>query len=235
VPFNDVDAVKKATTEKTCAVMVEPIQGEGGVNMPDNDYLAKLREWCGQKGILLILDEVQTGIGRTGSLFAYQQYGIEPDVITLAKGLASGVPIGAFMAKEGASVFQPGEHGTTFGGNPLATAAAYAVTKYIIDNKIPEKVKKTGEHLLARLEPWKKKYPFIRDVRGRGLLVGLEFTENIAEAITTACTERGLLMNLLKPNLLRFIPPLIIETKEIDEGLDILEQAMAVVKPEIKV
>jgi acetylornithine/succinyldiaminopimelate/putrescine aminotransferase len=176
------------------------------------------------------LDEVQTGIGRTGSLFAYQQYGIEPDVITLAKGLASGVAIGAFMAKEGASVFQPGEHGTTFGGNPLATAAAYAVTKYIIDNKIPDKVKKSGEHLLSRLEPWRKKYQFIKDVRGRGLLVGLEFSENIAEAITTACTERGLLMNLLKPNLLRFIPPLIIETKEIDEGLDILEQAIMVVK-----
>jgi acetylornithine/N-succinyldiaminopimelate aminotransferase len=230
VPFNDIEAIKKATTDKTCAVMVEPIQGEGGVNMPAEDYLTRLRDWCNQKGILLILDEVQTGLGRTGSLFAYQQYGMEPDIMTLAKGLASGVAIGAFLAKERAAVFQPGEHGSTFGGNPLACAAAYAVTKFIIDNDIPEKVKKVGNYLIASLEPWKKKYPFIKEVRGRGLLVGMEFNEDIAEGVMLACLERGLLINLLKPNLLRFIPPLIIGNAEVDEALGILEKALSTIK-----
>jgi len=230
VAFNDLESIKKATTERTCAVMVEPIQGEGGVNMPAEDYLARLRAWCDQKGILLILDEVQTGLGRTGSLFAYQQYGMEPDIMTLAKGLASGVPIGVFLAKEKASVFQPGEHGTTFGGNPLVCAAAYAVTKYIIDNGIPEKVKKVGNHLIASLEPWKKKYPFIKEVRGRGLLVAMEFSEDIADAVMKACLERGLLINLLTPKILRFIPPLIIGDAEVDEALGVLDKVLSTIK-----
>jgi acetylornithine/N-succinyldiaminopimelate aminotransferase len=227
VQFNDIEAMKAATTDKICAVMLEPIQGEGGVNIPDDDYLSKVRAWCDQKGILLILDEIQTGIGRTGTLFAYEQYGVEPDIMTLAKGLASGVPIGAILAKERAAVFTPGEHGTTFGGNPLACAAGYATVKFIIDNDIPAKVKAVGEYLITRLEGLRGKFPFITDVRGRGLLVAVEFSSDIAHSVLMACFERGLLVNKLKPNAVRFIPPLTIGNKEVDEALGILDKALA--------
>jgi acetylornithine/N-succinyldiaminopimelate aminotransferase len=228
VPFNDVEAIKAATTERTCAVMLEPIQGEGGVNLPDEGYLMAIRKWCDQRGILLILDEIQTGVGRTGTLFAYEQYGIEPDIMTLAKGLAGGVPIGAILAKEKASVFAPGEHGSTFGGNPLACAAGYATVKFVIDNNIASRVKEVGGYLIGRLEKMKPKYPAITDVRGRGLLVALEFKDEIAQSLVDACLERGLLVNKLKPNALRFMPPLIIGKKEVDEALDILDKALGV-------
>lgn len=226
VPFNDIEAIKAATTERTCAVMLEPIQGEGGVNLPDEGYLSAIRKWCDKKGILLILDEIQTGIGRTGTLFAYEQYGVEPDIMTLAKGLASGVPIGAILAKEKASVFVPGEHGSTFGGNPLACAAGYATVKFVIDNNIAGRVKGVGDYFIDRLEKMKPKYPYITNVRGRGLLVAVEFDSDIAPALVTACLERGLLVNKLKPNALRFMPPLIIGKKEVDEALGILDEAM---------
>ena len=168
VEYNNIEAIKSATTNQTCAVMVEPIQGEGGVNLPDDSYLAAIRAWCDQKGILLILDEIQTGMGRTGTLFAYEQYGVEPDIMTLAKGLASGVPIGAILAKERAAVFAPGEHGSTFGGNPLACAAGYATVKFIIDNDIPGKAKAVGQYLIQGLEGLKQKFPFITDCGGGG-------------------------------------------------------------------
>jgi acetylornithine/succinyldiaminopimelate/putrescine aminotransferase len=227
VEYNNINAIKSATTNKTCAVMVEPIQGEGGVNVPDNSYLSAIRAWCDQKGILLILDEVQTGIGRTGTLFAYEQYGIEPDIMTLAKGLASGVPIGAVLAKKKAAVFTPGEHGSTMGGNPLACAAGYATVKFIIDNDIPARVRAVGQYLIKGLKGLKGKFPLITDVRGRGLLVAIEFSSDIAQAVLMACLERGLLVNLLKPNALRFIPPLIIGNSEVDEALSILDKALA--------
>jgi len=227
VEYNSIDAIKSATTDKTCAVMVEPIQGEGGVNVPDDSYLAAIKAWCDQKGILLILDEVQTGIGRTGTLFAYEQYGVEPDIMTLAKGLASGVPIGAILAKERVAVFAPGEHGSTLGGNPLACAAGYATVKFIIDNDIPAKVKAVGQYLIAGLEGFKQKFPFVTDVRGRGLLVAMEFNSDIAQSLVMACLERGLLVNRVKPNALRFIPPLIIGNKEVDEALGVLDKALA--------
>jgi acetylornithine/N-succinyldiaminopimelate aminotransferase len=226
VPFNDVEAIKLATSERTCAVMVEPIQGEGGVNIPDDGYLAAVRKWCDQKGILLILDEIQTGIGRTGSLFAYQQYGVEPDIMTLAKGLAGGVPIGAILAKEKASVFVPGEHGSTFGGNPLACAAGYATVRFVIDNNIAGRAKEVGEYLINSLEKMKPKFPSITDIRGRGLLVAIEFKDEIAQLLVEACLERGLLVNKLKPNALRFMPPLIVGKKEVDEALGILDKAL---------
>jgi acetylornithine/N-succinyldiaminopimelate aminotransferase len=228
VPFNDIEAIKSATTERTCAVMLEPIQGEGGVNLPDEGYLSAIRKWCDQKGILLILDEIQTGIARTGTLFAYEQNGVEPDIMTLAKGLAGGVPIGAILAKEGASVFAPGEHGSTFGGNPLACAAGYATVKFVIDNDIASRVKEVGDYLIGRLEKMKPKYPAITEVRGRGLLVALEFKDEIAQSLVETCLERGLLVNKLKPNALRFMPPLIIGRKEVDEALDILDKALGV-------
>jgi acetylornithine/N-succinyldiaminopimelate aminotransferase len=227
VEYNNIDAIRSATSDKTCAVMVEPIQGEGGVNVPDDGYLPAIRDWCQQKGILFILDEVQTGVGRTGTLFAYEQYGVEPDIMTLAKGLGSGVPIGAILAKERVAVFTPGEHGSTMGGNPLACAAGYATVKFIVDNGIPGKVKAVGEHLIAGLEKLKQKFPFITEVRGRGLLVAMEFSSDIAQSVVEACLERGLLVNRVKPSAVRLMPPLIIGNKEVDEALGILDKALA--------
>ncbi len=230
VEFNNIKAIEKAINEKTCAVMLEPIQGEGGVNLPDDNYLKAVSELCRQKGILLILDEIQTGIGRTGSLFAYEHYGIEPDVMTLAKGLASGIPIGAFLAKEKASVFTAGEHGSTFGGNPVACAAGYATLKFIIDNDITGNAGAMGQHLSAGLEELKQKYNFITDVRGLGLLKAIEFSNNIALSLMQTCLENGLLVNKLKDNALRFIPPLIINKDEINEALGVLDKALSGIK-----
>jgi len=227
VEYNNIEAIKTATTGQTCAVMLEPVQGEGGVNIPDDNYLAGVRAWCDQKGILLILDEIQTGIGRLGTLFAYEQYGTEPDIMTLAKGLGSGAPIGAIMAKDRASVFVPGDHGSTFGGNPLVCAAAYATLKFIIDNNIAGNVKRVGRYFIAGLEDLKKKFDFITDVRGRGLLLAMEFSSDIAQEVVTACLDRGLLVNRLKPNTLRFMPPLIIGKGEVDEALGILDKTLS--------
>jgi acetylornithine/N-succinyldiaminopimelate aminotransferase len=226
VPYNDVEAIKKATTTHTCAVMVEPIQGEGGVNIPDDNYLKEVRSWCNQKGILLILDEVQTGVGRIGTLFGYEQYSVEPDIMTLAKGLGSGVPIGALLAKQKASVFVPGDHGSTFGGNPLVCATCLAVVKFIIDNEIPAKVNQLGEYFKAGLERLKARYTFITDVRGKGLLLAISFSSDIAEDVLMGCLENGLLLNKVKPNTLRFIPPLIIKEADINKALDILEKTL---------
>ncbi len=227
VEYNNIEAIKAATTNQTCAIMLEPVQGEGGVNLPDDDYLKAVRHWCDRKGILLILDEIQTGIGRLGTLFAYEQYGIEPDIMTLAKGLASGVPIGTILAKDSASVFTPGEHGSTFGGNPLACAAGYATVKFIIENDIAGNAKRVGQYFIKGLEKLRRKFQFITDVRGRGLLIATEFSSDIAQSAVMACLDRGLLVNRLKPNALRFMPPLIIGNKEVDKALDILDKALS--------
>ena len=226
VEYNNIEAIISATSDKTCAVMLEPLQGEGGVNIPDEGYLAAVRAWCDQKGILLILDEIQTGLGRTGTLFAYEQYEFEPDIMTLAKGLASGLPIGVILAKDEASVFSAGDHGSTFGGNPVACAAGYATLRFIIENDISDNAGKVGEYLVSGLGRLKKKYPFIADVRGRGLLAAMEFSQDVASSVVTACLEGGLLVNRLKPNALRFMPPLIISNEEVDEALGILEKAL---------
>jgi len=227
VEYNHIEAIEKATSSQTCAVMLEAIQGEGGVNVPSEDYLRKVRAWCDQKGLLLILDEIQTGVGRTGTLFAYQQYGIEPDIMTLAKGLAGGVPIGALLAKNKAAVFEPGDHGSTFGGNPLACAVAYATVRFIIDNNISGKVQQVGQYLTTKLEELKSKFNFIVEVRGRGLLQAMEFNRDIADSMVMACLERGLLVNRVKPNALRFMPPLIIGQEEVDQAKVILEEVLA--------
>ena len=227
VANNDIEAIKAATTEKTCAVMLEPIQAEGGVNVADDDYLKKVRKWCNQKGILLILDEVQTGIGRLGALFGYELYGVEPDIMTLAKGMGGGIPIGALLAKERASVFTTGDHNSTFGGNPVTSAAAYATIKYIIDNDVVGNVKKVGQYLREGLERLKDKYSYVTEVRGRGLLLAMEFNSDIGQDVLMACLERGLLINRLKPNAVRFIPPLIIGDKEVDEALGILDDTLS--------
>ena len=227
VANNDIEAIKSATTEKTCAVMLEPVQGEGGVNVPDEDYLKKVREWCDRKGILLILDEIQTGVGRLGALWGYELYGVEPDIMTLAKGLGGGIPIGALLAKEKAAVFAPGDHNSTFGGNPVTSAAACAVLKYVIDNDIAGNVKKVGQYLMEGLEELKKKHSFITEVRGRGFLVAMEFNSDIAQDVLMACLEKGLLVNKVKPNAVRLVPPLIIGSKEVDRAIGILDKALS--------
>ncbi|MDD5191167.1 MAG: aspartate aminotransferase family protein [Dehalococcoidales bacterium] len=226
VPFNDIEALKDATTAKTCAVMLEPVQGEGGVNLPAPGYLKAVRQWCDEKGILLILDEIQTGMGRLGTLWGYQSYGIEPDIMSLSKGLGGGIPIGAFLAKEHCAVFQPGDHGTTFGGNPLTCATALAVVNYVIDNDIPAASKKAGRYLLKSLQKLQKKNPMITNVRGQGLLVAVEFNRDIAAELLTACLQSGVLINAMKPNTIRIMPALVITNDEIDEGLARLEKAL---------
>lgn len=227
VEFNSIEAIKAATSSLTCAVMLEPVQGEGGVNLPDDDYLRAVQDWCRQMGILLILDEIQTGIGRTGSLFAYEQFGVEPDIMTLAKGLASGIPIGAILAKDKASVFVTGEHGSTFGGNPVACSAGYATLRYIIDQAVTENARQMGQYLAAGLRNLRKEHQFITDVRGLGLLQAMEFSDDIAQSVVTSCLDGSLLVNRLKPNAIRFMPPLIIGQEEVDEALDILGRALS--------
>ncbi len=227
VVFGDIEALKQAATKETCAVMLELIQGEGGVLTATEEYFKAVREWCDQTDILLILDEIQTGMGRLGTLWGYQQFGIEPDIMTLAKGLANGVPIGALLAKEKASVFVPGDHGSTFGGNPLACAAGYATLKYIIENKVPENAKNVGTYFISGLKKLQQKYSFITEVRGRGLLQAIEFDQDIGQAALMACLQNGLLVNKVKPNALRFIPPLIISNSDVDEALAILDEALA--------
>ena len=226
VPYNSLEAIQKATTEKTVAILLEPIQGEGGVNIPDDDYLKKVRAWCDEKGLLFILDEVQTGFGRTGSLFAYQQFGVVPDILTIGKGLGGGVPISAILVKEKAAVFEPGDHGHTFSGNPLMCAAAYASFRYILMNDVPGNARRIGEYFIAHLRELQKKHSVITEVRGRGLLIAVEFKTDISAELTKECVTEGLLINNMKPNAIRFMPPLIITTREVDRAIDILNRVL---------
>ena len=226
VPFNDVEAIKRATTAKTAAVLLEPIQGEGGVNIPDDDYLPQVRAWCDEAGILLMADEVQTGVGRAGALFAHQLYGIEVDVMAVAKGLGGGFPIGAFLAKEHCAVLGLGEHGTTFGGNPLATHVGYTVLKYVIENDLPGQVAKKGEHLERRLRSLADRHPMVTEVRGKGLLWAMELEREAAEEAVRLCLEEGLLANNVKPTALRLMPPLTITEGELDRAVEIVERVL---------
>ncbi|MBI5969547.1 MAG: acetylornithine transaminase [Deltaproteobacteria bacterium] len=232
VPFDDIRAVKKAVNEKTAAVMLEPVQGEGGVNVPSEKYMKDLRAFCTEAGILLVFDEVQSGMGRTGKLFAYEHYGVTPDIMTLAKGLAGGVAIGAMLATdEAASAFTPGTHASTFGGNPLATAVGIAALKVLLEKGVIENCRKTGEYLVKRLNALKRKFPFIKDVRGKGLLIGAELAEGIKGGdIVKECMSKGVLINCVHDKVLRFIPALIVTEKEVDEMLGVLEGALAGVK-----
>ena len=227
VDYNDVEGIMNATTDNTTAVMLEPVQGEGGVIIPDGDYLKRVREWCDEKGILLILDEVQTGIGRLGSLFGYEEYGVEPDVMTLAKGLGFGVPIGAFLSKEYCMALVPGDHGSTFGGNPLATAAAFAGTRFLLDNDILGHVKEMERHLLAKLNELKSRVSVISEIRIKGLLAAVEFNSDISGQVLTQANEAGILLNGVRPNAVRLMPPLNVTAAEIDEAIDRLELALS--------
>lgn len=226
VDYDDIDALKSATTDTTAAVMMEPVQGEGGVNIPSPGYLKGVREWCDENGLLLIFDEVQTGFGRLGTLFGYQSFDVEPDVMTLAKGLGGGVPIGAFMLKDHAIALTPGDHGSTYGGNVLTTAAAYASTQYVIENDIPANATKMGEYLRTGLNLLRDRHAFITDVRGMGLLNAVEFNKEMAAEVLTACNAEGLLLNFTRPQLIRIMPPLTVTEPEIDEALVKLEKGM---------
>lgn len=228
IAYDDIGALEGAISEKTCAVFLEPIQGEGGVNVPHKEYLKAVRQLCDKHGALLILDEIQTGMGRTGTLFAYEQAGIKPDIVTLAKGLGGGVPIGAFIASDKvAEAFGPGDHGSTFGGNPLACAAANAVFAAIKEENLLENTSAVGEYLKKGLEKLQGKYPkLIQTVRGQGLIVGAELSQPGRE-IVNRCLEKGAIINCTSGNVLRFVPPLNIKPAHVDEVLDILDQVLA--------
>jgi len=209
------------------AVLLEAVQGEGGVNVPDANYLREVSAWCDEHDLLLILDEVQTGVGRTGTLWAYEQTGIEPDIMTLAKGLGGGVPIGCLLAKEAASVFEPGDHGTTFGGNPLATAAGTYVMQQLIDGGVMDNVTARSDQLTQRLESLADRSDAVEGQRGKGLLRALVLSEEIAGAVALEAMERGLFVNAVRPNAIRFMPALTVTEDEIDRAVAIVEDALA--------
>jgi predicted acetylornithine/succinylornithine family transaminase len=227
VPYNDIGMVKAATGPRTCAVLVEPLQGEGGVNVPDDDYLPRLRDWCDEAGILLLLDEVQTGVGRTGKMFGFQHHGIEPDAIAVAKALGGGFPIGAFLTKEECALLNPGEHGTTFGGNALACEVGYSVLKHIVDNDIVGQVAKKGEYFEKRLHGLADRQPLVTEVRGRGMIWAIELAEPMAEAAVQASLAKGLLVNAVKPTALRFVPPFTTSEAEIDRAVEVVEEVLS--------
>ena len=227
VPYNDIQALEAKMSDKTCAVMLEAIQGEGGVHVPDPDYLPKVRALCDKYNAVLIFDEVQCGMGRTGTFFGCQQFGVKPDIVTLAKGLAGGVPIGAFMATDKvASAFHAGDHGSTFGGNPLACAASCVVLDALIDGNLMENAKEIGAYLQSKFEEHKAKYPnLIKEVRGRGLILGMELTRPGRE-IANECLDYGAIINCTAGNVLRFVPPLNITKAHVDELISVLDKVL---------
>jgi acetylornithine aminotransferase len=226
VPFNDLSAIEQAITPKTAAILLEPIQGEGGVRVADRAYLKALRALCTERDVLLMFDEVQTGMGRTGTLFAYEQFGVEPDVMTLAKGLGGGVPIGACLATErAAEALGPGTHASTFGGNPLACAAGLAVLRALVDGEVLGNCRRMGEYLAKGLLDCKSHLSIVKEVRGLGLLQGMELAID-GKPVVTDCLARGLLINCTMDRVLRFVPPLIITQREIDRLLDTLSQVL---------
>ncbi|MFQ6110983.1 MAG: aminotransferase class III-fold pyridoxal phosphate-dependent enzyme, partial [Nitrospinota bacterium] len=227
VPFDDIKAVKEAVTDATCAVLVEPIQGEGGVNLPGDNYLGELRELCQERGLLLIYDEVQTGMGRTGKLFAYQNWDVPPDIMTLAKGLAGGCPIGAMLAREEvAAAFKPGDHAATFGGNPLATAAGLAALELLSSEETLSHCRAMGERMREGLKALQERHPVVREVRGMGLLNAMELDEP-GGPLVSCMMERGFLINCTMERVLRFLPPLFVGEEEVDALLKALEEGLA--------
>ncbi|MBU4316139.1 MAG: acetylornithine transaminase [Proteobacteria bacterium] len=227
VPFNDIQALENALNDSICAVMMEPIQGEGGIRCPDPEYLAAVRKLCDDKGILLIFDEIQTGMGRTGKLFAYEHYNMTPDIMTLAKALANGLPMGAMLAKESvAEAFGPGAHASTFGGTPIVASAAVAVMKTIRSDKILAHCRAMSAYLTEKLLALKEKHPVVVDVRGKGLLLGMKLSREGGDMVK-ACMERGYLINCVQGDILRFIPPLTVTEKDIDGLAACLDQVLA--------
>ena len=226
VPFNDLQALEARISNKTCGIMVEPIQGEGGVNIPNAQYLARMREICDRHGILLIVDEVQTGMGRTGELFAYEHSGIKPDIMTLAKALGNGFPIGAMLATNKiAKAFIPGNHASTFGGSPLAMAAANATVKTMLQEGILEHCREMGDYFLLQLKKLQQKYKIIKEVRGMGLMLAAQLNIESGD-IVNECLQKGLLINSAGSKTLRFVPPLIITTQDVDQAIKVLDEVM---------
>lgn len=224
VAFNSLAELEQAISDKTAAIMLEPIQGEGGVHVADRTYLAGLRALCTRRDILLIFDEVQTGMGRTGTLFAYEQLGVQPDIMTLAKGLGGGVPIGACLAIDSvAKAFGPGSHASTFGGNPLACAAALAVFRVLLEGRVLDQARRMGDYLAKGLSECKDRHRVVRDVRGLGLLQGMELDIG-AKTVVKDCLTRGILINNTGEHVLRFVPPLIITQREVDRLIEVLSQ-----------
>lgn len=230
VPLNDVAALRQAVTEKTCAIMLEPVQGEGGVRPCTDEYMNAARELCDEHGLLLIFDEVQTGLGRTGKMFGFEHFSIRPDIITLAKALGGGVPIGAMLSTEKAAQgFEPGSHASTFGGNPFATAVANAVLQVLTEEDLPERAAQMGDVLRKRLEKLAQKYPtLLGEVRGKGLLIGVALKDG-GSAILHEALERGLFINVVGSSVLRLLPPLNVTEQEIDEAIEILDESIAAV------
>jgi acetylornithine aminotransferase/acetylornithine/N-succinyldiaminopimelate aminotransferase len=230
VPFNDLRAVERAIDSRTAGIMVEPIQGEGGVNIPDDGYLPGLRKLCDEAGICLIFDEIQTGMGRTGRLWGYEHAGIAPDVMTLAKALANGVPIGATLATdEVAAAFGPGSHGSTFGGNPFATAVGLTVLTTLLEERLPQRADRMGRLLLAELDKVRgRRAAAVKAIRGRGCLVGIDLVPPVADVLT-ACRERGLLVLSAGDNTLRLAPSLVLDESDVARAVEIIESAVAAV------
>ncbi len=226
VPFNDLDAAEAAVDERTAAILVEPIQGEGGVVVPDVSYIRGLRQLCDDKGVLLMFDEVQVGMGRTGRLFGYQHFGVEPDVMTLAKALGGGLPLGAMLAREAvAGSFPPGSHASTFGGNPVVCRAGLAVMDTLLEQGLAAHGEAVGGLLRQGLEALAQRFGFIREVRGKGLLLGVELDRECAPVVRE-CMEEGLLVVPAGPRVLRMAPPLIIEAEDVEEALSVLERVL---------
>jgi acetylornithine/N-succinyldiaminopimelate aminotransferase len=222
VPYNDAEALRKAVSPVTCAVMLEPILGEGGIIVPSVDYMRQVRQICDENNLILIFDEVQVGIGRTGKFFAHEYLDITPDIMTLAKALAGGAPIGTMLAREElAESFSPGTHGSTFGGNPLVTAAGIAAVRAVLEDGILQNALAMGKYLMDRLESLKSKFSFVLDVRGVGLMIGMELAVPGADVVKEALAQ-GLLLNVAQERVLRFLPPLIVGKNEIDEMMGIL-------------
>ena len=226
VPFNDLDAVKAATTEKTAGILVEPVQGEGGIYPADKDYLQGLRKWCDEQKLVLIADEVQSGMGRTGRFFSWEHYDIQPDIVTMAKGLAGGVPIGAMLAAPRADLFGPGDHGSTFGGNPIACAAGVATIKTIDENNLLDNAERMGDYLKSQLHALHFKHAIITGVRGIGLMNAVDLNAELVPAILKTALERGLLLGSTGKSTIRILPPLTLARADIDKGIEILDSVL---------
>ncbi len=228
VPLNDFQALEASVTENTCAIMLEPVQGESGVYPCDAEYLKKVKELCTKKDLLLIFDEVQTGVGRTGTLFGYQKYGVEPDIFTLAKALGGGIPIGAVCAKDKvAQAFAPGEHGSTFGGNPLACTAGLAVMKIMKEEKLPENAQKLGQYIKEKLQVLaSSSCPIISEIRASGLMIAIELKQPVAPILKAKMFEKKYLIANIGDNILRILPPLIITTNDADDFISTLKTAI---------
>ncbi len=226
VPYNDLAALKAATTDNTVAVLLEAVQGEGGIWPGDKAFIQGVREWCDERNMLMICDEVQAGMGRTGRFYSWEHYGIVPDIVTMAKGLAGGIPIGAMLAGPRADLFVPGDHGTTFGGNPIACAAGIATVKTIIEENLLENAAQMGAYWRKKLEALCKKYHFIDSPRGLGLMQAVNVKHELAATIVQQALEHGLLLNSLGPATLRMIPPLTLTEGDIDEAAVLLDRAL---------